>query len=54
MPGTFAEVTGYRGDGPHGPASGDWTMIQAAWVNQDGPAFEARSRVVPLPNRRHT
>ena len=25
MPGTFAEVTGYRGGGPHGLAPGEWT-----------------------------
>ena len=24
-PGTFAEVTGYRGGGPHGLAPGEWT-----------------------------
>ena len=25
MPGSFAEVTGYRGGGPHGLAPGEWT-----------------------------
>ena len=25
MPGTFPEVTGYRGGGPHGLAPGEWT-----------------------------
>ena len=25
MPGTFPEVTGYRGGGPHGLAAGEWT-----------------------------
>ena len=25
MPGSFPEVTGYRGGGPHGLAPGEWT-----------------------------
>jgi len=55
MPGTFPEVTGFRGGGPHGLAPGEWTDDLSTAITLGGriapphPGFCSSSRISARP-----